>query len=163
MVGALERCDAGAAGRQKGGLERCFDGVGAAQAQDDPRVGPGHERGQRLQEFHLHGGRMEVAHAVNETRGLVGDAADDRRVPVTGQSNAERCREVQVAVAVRIGYGGAFRLGPKRWGGIEARDPPRFDAGETAGEADALVAGRRRAARRAQAPRGLKGLGRSIP
>ena len=59
-------------------------------------------RGSRSSSFARDLGRMHVAHAVHQARGLFGDRRGDVRIRVAGVGDAERRGEIEVAVAVDV-------------------------------------------------------------
>ncbi len=67
-------------------LDRGLVGLGAGVAEEDPRVGHGHQRGEPIREPRLRLGRVEVADHVERVE-LVADGRDPRRMRVSERAS----------------------------------------------------------------------------
>jgi hypothetical protein len=128
VVGAFERDDARTSRRERRGLERHLDGVAARRSEHGARRPAAREAPrQRFEQLDLHRRRVDVAHPVQQSVGLVGDRADDARVGVADVGDAERRAEVDIAVVVDVPDVRALRALPEDRLGSETRDVARLD------------------------------------
>ncbi len=146
VVPALERHDARVSRSEARRLDRGLDCVGARRRQHGARR-PATRKSphERLEELHLDGRRVDVAHAVQQTLGLCGHCGDDTRVPVPGVRHAEGGGEVDVAVAVDIPDICALGALPEdRRDRLEAGHVPALDCGKAFRELDRAGSGNAR-------------------
>ena len=67
------------------------------------------------QELHLDGGRVDVAHPVDQAAGLRLQPFRDQRMAVSGQGDTEGAGEVQEEVSRGVADPCSKRLRPERW------------------------------------------------
>ena len=148
VIGALERDHAGAAGRERRGLERHLDRVAARRSEHGARrASAGKAARERLEQLDLHRGRVHVAHPVQQRVRLLRHGADHARMRVADVRDAERRAEVDIAVAVDVPHVRAARALPEDRLGREAGDVARLDAREARRELARARAGDARAQR----------------
>jgi hypothetical protein len=136
VIGALEGDDAGASSREGGGLQGQLHGVAARRSEHRARRPAARKAPrQRLEQLHLHGRGMHIAHSMEQCRRLLRHGRHHARVRVPRVRHAEGAREIHVAIAVDVPDVRALRALPEdRRLGREAGDVPRFDRPETFGE-----------------------------
>ncbi len=120
--------------RQQGGLERELDRFGTGRREVRLAQRAGSQLGEPREQPRSYLGGMDVAHAVDQARGLFRDRRRDARVRVAGGRDAERGRQIEVAIAVDIGHQRARRALPEdRIVIAEIRDARRLVARELLG------------------------------
>lgn len=144
VVAASEADDVGALGGEAGGFEGGLDGIGAGIAEErfsgfaEPALK--RERAELLAEGDFFTSGVDVAHGVNELRGLCGKGWRGKRVSERGDT--ERAGEVEQAIAVSIPDVATFGALPEDWPLLIGVDGVvAFDASEIGGECARLGAG----------------------